>query len=217
MAKKPLATSIYEGPSARQRLRSLWLDPEGLADVIRRGERARAEETDYDAQTYGGNVAYYARVRALRETYCPRSWTPLVLNGLELIQSADKKIGIITRSGDSGVGDKFALKPQPSGKVGGGAAVVVGQNPRLFAAEWFASSKRGERPKFEVWMLLVNYSEAVVKAELSLPTAIDDEKVDDWIERILLPDFDPNDPEGNQSPGDDLGDLSIDVPVTRKK
>lgn len=219
MSLEPVKTILHIGPSAAQKLLDLGLDLNGLMEVIERGERARAEWVNFDPINAGGWDAYRYRVRAVREIYCPRGWKVFRMGGLEMTASADDKVRLITRSGDAGVGIADAT-PQPEGEIGDSTRTVsIGQS-MLFGVEWLGTEKAHlKRPEHETWMLLVHASDTVVRAELSLPSFVDeDAHVSDWLERILLPDFDPNDPNGWREPKDDDEVVeTIDVPVIRKK
>jgi hypothetical protein len=191
-----------------------------MMEVISRGERGRAERTDFDTVTFAGTVAYLYRVRAMREIYCPGGWSPWLVNGLEAIRSSDKTIGVVTRGGDATVGFPESRLPQPKGEVGDGASVALGQMS-LFEATWFKSVGLAEGSNCGLWMLLVNAFSGVIRAELSLATEIDESgRVSDWLERIILPAFDPDDPEGwmrgDTNDSENSSEI-IDVPVIRKK
>lgn len=213
---EPPQIIVHEGWSAAARLGTLGLDLDGMVEIVRIGERARAEATANDPLTAGGFDAYRYRVRGLRDRYGATGWTVARPNGVELAVSPNGTWSILTRAGDAGVGIRGG-DPQPKGEIGGGtAALVDGGSPLLFAPEWL-QAQHIARPEHETWMFLVYSSAFVVRAELSLGTETDTGRVSRWFERIILPDLDPNDLTTRRVEFKDSDELAPDVPVIRKR
>ena len=212
---EPAEMLIHEGFAAAARLGTLGLDLELIMDVIRRGEVARAEATDYDPVTAGGTDAYRYRVRGLREAYCPKGWEVARPFGLELIVAPDGARSILTRGGDHNVGLAKA-NPQPKGEIGTGTSAALEGTPLLFDPRW-VQVQGATRPEHETWMLLVYASATSIRSELSLGTEIEDGRVARWFERIILPELDPNDLTPKRYDAPDAGEDAFDISVTRKK
>ncbi|MFZ5862311.1 MAG: hypothetical protein ACOYXR_05675 [Nitrospirota bacterium] len=209
-------TVIHEGFAAEARLGTLGLELEQLLRVVTAGEFARADATFYDPITAAGTNAYQARVRTLREVFCPHGWELARRNGLELIVAASGSHSIITRGGDAAVGLKDAI-PQPKGEIGDGAAALLNGTLPLFETKWL-QSQGATRPQHEIWMLLVHASPTTVRSELSLGSEISDKSVSFWFERIILPELDPNNLTGRRrDQSDETRSDALDVPVIRKK
>jgi hypothetical protein len=212
MKQAPVETAISKGINARVRLRQLGLTHDGIVEVIRRGERARAEATAFDPITAPGQNAYQVRVRAMREIFVPMGFQLRRVNGLEMISSQDGTFSMITRAGDAGVGNEFA-DPQPKGDVGDGAALTVGSSGALlFDPKWFGPVK-AERPIAQTWMLLVYAEGEIVRAELSLPISIAAKSVSGWFDRVII-DIDALGGGEDESSGS--GEDDVEVSVVRK-
>jgi hypothetical protein len=213
---EPAETMVYEGFSARARLGIMGISLDDMIEVVRRGEVARAQFTAFDPLNAGGIDAYRFRVRGLREIHHPLGWKVSRLNGLELLESPDGQISILTRAGTSDVGNpsKWA-DPQPAGEIGGGTRAVLEQTS-LFDLEWLLP--RGVKPPGrQTWMLLVFESPTVIRSELSWGAEAVDGRIPFWFERVILPDLDPNDLTPKQYPTEEPDAGAIDVPVVRKK
>ena len=211
-------TVVYEGIAAEQRLKQLGLDAEGFALSVEKGEYARAEATDNDPLGAAGYDAYRYRIRALREYFCPRGWHKHVEDGLEMIVADEGARAVITRAGDSGVGDSKAF-PQPQRAVGESTESAVNTGKLAFDPSWFNKPTEATKKEMDVYMLLVHRSGDIVKSELSLPTKVDERgRVEGWEERIILSVLDLNsEPEKGTVPNQPTPSETIDVPVIRKK
>lgn len=212
--QKPLEIIVHEGWSAAARLGTLGLDLDTVLEVVRIGERVRAEATDNDPLTAASVDAYRYRVRALRDSY--PQWTVDRPQNVELTVSPDGTRSILTRAGDAGVGIRDA-DPQPKKELGRGTSALVGSELLLFGPEWL-QAQHVTRPEHETWMLLVYASPTVIRAELSLGIETDDAgRVSRWFERIILPELDPNDLSPRPSRMEETDAFAPDVPVTRKR
>lgn len=223
---EPAEVIIREGFETKARLGTFGLDLEVIMDVIRQGEIARAQFTDYDPLTAGGYDAYRYRVRALREAYCPKGWLLARPCGVELIVSPDKERSIMTKGGNHGVGIRTA-NPQPN-EIGAGTTAACEGTLLLFDPRWVQVQGR-ERPTHETWMLLVYSRPApgpdappgappgVIRAELSFGTEIENNRVARWFERLILPELDPNDLAPKRYDNLEPDESAFDVPVLRKK
>jgi hypothetical protein len=207
-------TVVYsEIEEVRRRLKELGLTLEGLQEVVRQGEYARAEATDHDPVTAEGGDAYRYRVRALRDTFCPVGWTKHVEGGLEMIRTSDGSRAVITRGGNADVGVK-GTHPQPNRALGGSTKKAVGGGTLMLDPNWFNRGS-SSRPSRELFMLLVHRRGDVAQSELSLPSEVDDGQVATWLERVLLPNLNLGGDEAIGRPP--LHVDPIDVPLRRKQ
>jgi hypothetical protein len=219
MSNQPVKTIIVRGLSVQARLTALGLDLRSLDRAIRAGELARDNATDHDPKVAAGWDAYRMRVRTLRDELVPRGWKKATQFGVELVCSPDGSCTVITRGGDSGVGDDKMFSqpdPQPKRKLGDGARGAITASLAL-NPDWLNVEAEDQTRTSDMWMLLVHRDKDCVRAELSLPTGVTaDGDVLGWRERIILPEIDlSNEPVGGR-PVEELNDAD-DVRVTRKR
>lgn len=223
---KLLRTRIREGDDADRRLAELGLTGGDLAEIVRRGEYARATATALDPITTDGSLAYIHRVRAKREILGPRGWEIDRSFGLEATRSPCGRWSIITRAGDHGVGVRDA-HPQPKRPPGDRTTRAInGNGTGLLDPDWMnrqraeneeADENGDEDVPINTWMLLV-YPDVSdrIRFELSLPMARTGQRERySWLERILLPALELGDPVDSKREPEEPEE--IDVPVTRKR
>lgn len=208
-------TIVSDAILVEQRLINLGLDLPGLTEVVLRGEQARALCVPNDPLISPGFDAWRYRVRALRDIYIPRGWDKANIGGLELLHSVDRRMRVITRAGDQGVGIVDAF-PQPKREiVGPTTAAVIDENATLFLdPNWMNVCANDTDCSYRTWMLLVYSESLLARAELSLPSAVKDGRVQGWEERIILGDLNLAEPLVD-SGATDLP-VVVDVPVIRK-
>ncbi|WP_438036371.1 hypothetical protein [Sorangium sp. So ce204] len=210
------ATRVFDGPDAARQLAELGLSADVLRDVILQGEYARVEATENDPLTAEGYDAYRYRVRGFRDAYCSKGWTIDRQRSLEMTRSPCGRRVVITRGGKNGVGLKGTF-PQPRRSVGERTKDAVDGHNLLLDPNWFNSTTRKPADSEEIWMLLVERTGDSVRAELSLPLAIDkDGQVAGWLVRILLPAIDMLDPDAARATTPDVVEV-IDPPLVRRR
>lgn len=193
-----------------------------LHEVVEEGEVARGQATSNDAASAPGMYAYYGRVRALRDRVLP-AWSKKCEHGSELAITPDKKHAVLFASGDENTGDK---NEKPKTKCPKGIQMVaIAQANRdqlsLFAEDGTGTGEQEEtssvsEPKTRTtWVCLVARFEDRVTVELSTPVLLDDEGyVEEWGERLILPDINLNDlPTGRRTRTPEEGP-DFDVEVT---
>jgi hypothetical protein len=217
-------TVVWEGADAAVGLSELGLDVAGLTEVVLQGEYARVEATAHDPLGAAGMDAYRYRVRGLRDRYCPQRWSIARDRGLELIVSPCGRHALVTRGGDAGVGLRDAF-PQPSGRIGETTRDAVDMNATLlFDPSWMnrpaANIQASACGEYETRILLVHRSRDIVRAEVSLPTGIEETEdgtnVLGWILRIILPAVDLTD-DRYRKPDPSTEIASIEPKITRRQ
>ncbi len=202
-------------------LSQLNLSIEILRDAILAGETARDMCTANDPLNAAGFDAWARSIRSLRERLITLGWTRSDDGGLPVVISPSRSLAVTVATGDEGTG-KPELLPKTKYAKGGATVAVVTRNRTQ--RDFFESDEEEVRvpnPTSETWFLLRNRVDEIVLAELSLPAAIgNDGRVEDWIERIILPPI-SLDPKGGilQQPSSDSGGdrgEAIDVPVRRR-
>ena len=206
---------LSDSSDVEQRLIELGLDLPGLLEVILRGEQARAQCVPNDPQISPGFDAWRYRVRALRDIYLPRGWDKANVGGLEILYSVERRIRIITRAGDQGVGIIDAF-PQPKRElVGPLTAAVIDENATLYLdPDWMNVAANDVDGSYQTWMLLVYAESQLVRAELSLPSAVKEGRVQGWKERLLLGEMNVAEPPVGSESSDSA--VVVDVPVFQK-
>ncbi len=207
-----------EPEQVRVQLAELGLTPELLLETIAEGEAARASATPLDPLNAGGQLAYIARIRALRSRLLPLGWTKEDPSGCSVTVSPDGRRQIMIATGDDATG----LDAVPSTQYRKGIVMkrAVTNNQQL--GFWPESNvpEPGQTPARETWILLVRRElgedSVEARAELSLPAKMEKNHPTEWQKRIVLPvlplDSGPpmNTPQGAFDDGDD-----IEVPITR--
>jgi hypothetical protein len=167
-----------------------------LVEAALLGEQARRNCTMNDAVTAPGMMAYYARVRGLRDQLCPKGWKGKCDRGSEKVISPDKQHAIVVSSGDENTGNPHAdVDPKtkcPKGTLMEEAAERNEEQLSLFADPNVGStdavlSEIEETPAAFTWVFLVSIKKDLLMMELSLPVKLGtDGRVDEWSERIVL-------------------------------
>lgn len=200
-------------------LSGLGLSVDVLRDAILAGETARDMCTANDPSNAAGFDAWARTVRNLRERLISSEWTRSEVGGLPTVVSPSGSLAMAVATGDEGTGKsngsprtKYAKGPATV------AAVLRNRTQREF---WESDAEEATvpNPTAQTWFLLRNRIDETVYAELSLPAAIgDDGRVEEWIERIILPPISLDPRGGLLQPPDAGGDRgeAIDVPVRRR-
>jgi hypothetical protein len=169
-------------------LAALGLRLEILRDAILAGETARDACTANDPINAPGFDAWAKAVRMLREQLIASGWTRAEEDGLPLIVSPSGSLAVAVATGDDGTG-----KPDhaPKTKYARGPATIAIVERNRTQADFWESDKEEvvvPSPTRQTWFLLRQRVNDTVFSELSLPAAIGtDGRVEEWIERIILP------------------------------
>lgn len=181
-----------EAVSVAQRLESLGLEEEVIADVVRRGYVAFASCTANDPPLFPGFSAWAAMVRGLREYLLPRSWERSDENNYSLVLNPTGAIAIAVATGDDATGRSEAAPSTKSSKGPSTVEAVTTNQQQLALPFEFPPISAPARPTNTedqriTWILLVHRAQTEVRFELSLPTSMSiDGKVSGWLERIIL-------------------------------
>lgn len=140
-------------------------------------------------------MAYFERVRVLRDQLLLRGWTKMCLGGSELVVSPDKLHSIVVSSGDENTGSEIN-DPQTKWPKGVRIQEATFRNSIQFdmldqlgleATPIETKTLKEGAAKF-AWILLVNSDNKKLKIELSLPVGeLVDGRPSSWAERIILP------------------------------
>ena len=205
-----LYVEVFE---VERRVSQLGLTIDVLLDAIRAGFLGRSTCTELDPPTYPGQTMWAHTVRRLRQRTAPIGWKPDNAGNYCVALSADETIAIAVATGDGNTGRPDA-DPSTNSPKGPRTADAVATNQLLLDLRFpgeDSSNSVTEDAQRETWLLLVHLDRSEVRAELSLPSGLDEqERVTGWSERIILPSID-FDPERVDVPLDNGPDIDIEV------
>ena len=209
---KPAADLYVEVFDVKGRLKALGLTVDILLDAVRAGFTGRSTCSELDPLMYPGQTMWAHTVRRLRQGTAPIGWKPDNASNY-CVALSPEGIAIAVATGDVNTGRPDAI-PSTSSPKGPCTleAVALNQLPLDLRLPGEATpSQPAEFTQRQTWLLLIHLDHSEVRAELSLPSSLDEQdRVTGWQERIILPsvDFDPNQ---IQLHPDDSGDIDIDV------
>ena len=183
---------VYTGISARIKLRDLTVPMELLIEAAQQGfvERQNAEPP-FDPVTAPGTDAWRYPVRALRKGLTGLGWRIDNPQNLPLVISDVRKINITVSSGDEFTGIEGHRLPRSRNSKGALIKEAIARNtrqldmfPKLLPE---AVRKFAQTLKYPTWVFLLFVTDDEIRAELSLPSSMDDsDYVVGWAERILI-------------------------------
>lgn len=184
-----LSARIYtEDHEIDARLVSFNVTRQELIEVVRGVVAARADSVENDPVTAEGLLAYIYGTRFLRSLFRTKGWHLHRENNIESVSHPDREQRIIYQSVDLAASRQ---NPQAvSGKGTGSDKIIAEAQGTLFPEEEIAKiTKSGRAPKFDlgVWYFCVSVNgDDDIRAELSLPTAVEGGNFKGFIERIYI-------------------------------
>lgn len=173
-------------------INTLGLKNEWLQEIGKRALAAYNQTTANDAASAAGSYAYFAAVRGTRDILRPQGWEPDVRHNLELTENSESNISIIVSSGDKYTGIESGT-PKTKNTKGNQTHKIVSFNAnqyRLPTMEYKVKNISLQK----TWILLyhVDMKRKEMRIELSLPIKIDidDLRVSEWHQRIIVPSID---------------------------
>ena len=173
-------------------LEELDLRPELLRECGMKALAAYNQTTLHDAASAGGQYAYLAAVRSVRDGLCPIGWEPHVRHNLEMTVNPETNISILVSSGNKDTGKKNG-SPKTKNPKGNQTKKIVSFNYRQLRLP-----TKGYKVKnisiSNIWLLLyhIDIKMSQMRLELSLPVEMDLEEVHvtGWHKRIIIPHID---------------------------
>lgn len=223
------ATSVVVEPlDVRTELQALGLTMDVLDTARDAWDRAAASATAFEPVTAPGTKGWIAGIGALRETLSVapfREWAAANRRNLPLVINRKRNIAITATSGDQYTGwidpqGRIPTTKNPKGLVLAEAIVRNGQQLALLG-DAYMRRPDGKPHKVNdapiTFLLLVFITDVDTKAELSLPSKIEDGEIVAWDKRIILPVIQRDRPltHGIDDADDSVDDV-IDVPVKRR-
>lgn len=184
-----MATVVRVEQEARQRFVELELDPEVLRRAVEASEMAADTCTAHDPPGFRGYTRWGVCTREVRMGLTPLGWTRRNRQNLPLTVSPDGTWAIAVATGDAGTGlpDATPHTKHPRGKV---TRAVILENLgqlSLFDLAGNLHPDPGAESPILTWMLLYYRDHDIIRCELSLPSAWDDDgRPAAWAERLIL-------------------------------
>jgi len=195
------------------RLSELGLTVALLHEAIEFGEIHRNSCTPNDPPTTGGYLFWARATRGLRELLAPE-WTRSEEGHLSTVVNYDGTVAIAVSSGDefTGIADLSSNTRYPKGP-----ATVAAVEQNAVQLSLFDTGRKADKRVVSsermTWFLLVFKGSAEIRSELSLAGEISfDNRVEKWVERIILPPIglDP-DTESVDIPDDGGNDFDVEI------
>lgn len=201
-------------------LDSLGIEQTVLMDAVRLGVVRASDITSFHPTTARGFVQWSETVASLRQDLDGRGWKISNPKNSPRVTSPDGQTSIMVIGGNENTGVSLDLTPQVARRRGPSTQSAVESNDPI-NDRGLRGGIQGvldivlEMPRTwqqpQNWVLLYHWSskDPVIRAELSLPTAIDEGMITSWGPRILLPtqgmeDFDFDIVPQPVSPQDDV-------------
>jgi len=213
-----VASVVHQQQAAVDRLGAIGLTADIIRDAVMAGELARSSCTRNDPPALAGLLGWGRTTRGLRERTIPLGWKRSEAGQLSTVVHPSGGVAIAVATGDEGTGVAEGT-PRTKYPKGPATAAAVERNQvqlGLFEQEVDAveDDEADAQPNVVTWLLLIARNGREVTFELSLPGRIgDDDRVEDWEERILF-DAIPREPTPNLDKAGKA--IDIDVPVQRR-
>lgn len=221
-----IPTSIAPDDDRDDLLRRLQVTVAQLQEAIRVGYLAKSTATAAEPAAAGPSYVYFKGTAQLRYTLAPEGWTFDSIRNFERTLRGDGRVAIALSSGDNATGLAEAI-PQTKNPKGPMMRRAVEANHQYVMFEpgtlqpvnyddELKAAPVDDATDVETWLLLHSQDPdtLVIRAELSLPTEMDDSQITSWKHRILLPpiSLEPTLEFGEDHDEDDQDDtLDVDV------
>lgn len=219
-----LAVLHKEPSERRRRLAELGLSEEILRESLQRGFAEWAGCTLNHPPSFPGLLAWGETVRALRDLLTPFGWQRSNEGNLPFTINQQQTIALAVATGDEMTGnpDETPCTKSSKGPRTAGAVAANRRQLSLFPITVLPEDLariRGNGGRM-TWLLLFHRDETgrELRCELSRPTSMsENERVDGWIERILLGSIPFDGDEVRVPSNEDLpGNPAIDVEIRRR-
>lgn len=194
------------------RLAALGLSAAILREAIVDGELARLACTANMPPGFRGVAAWAHTVTALRDRLIPLGWEKSDAGNYPVIIAPTRlfSIGVATGNEFTGI-EHFTPKTKfPKGPTT--IRRVESNQFDLFGEPVAIDEVVSTDPDHLTWLLLIARSFDGVRGELSLPSGVgQDDRVDQWEERIIFPITDPGEPHGGVRLPDPGPEFDVDV------
>lgn len=169
------------------RLRAFGATRLELIEVVRAVVGARADTVDDDPVTAEGQFAYIYGTRHLRALFKTKKWIRFSERNIESVRHPDRMLKLVYQSVDQAATDHHS--PRAISSKGSGTDHVIDEaQGNLFSREQLEGPAIINLQPINtgVWFFCVSVDRDDVRAELSLPSAIENGNFRDFIERIFI-------------------------------
>ena len=202
------------------RLAEFGITREEALRIVRAVVVAHNDAVGFDPLTAAGLFRYIYGTRAVRETFCtpPRGWSVYRVRGIESAYDPTNGRKIIYQSVDRAAVEGY--EPKAISDKGKAAAQEIADStgylfPEMERERRAAEDDARRYQDAAAWHFCVSIDGDDVRAELSLPRAVDDKNFAGFIERIFI--LEEGDWGGDMILEDDEGPAEIEEPIVTKK
>jgi hypothetical protein len=183
-----LTTRLYREPrEIDARLVPFGVTRPELLKIVAGVVAARADRVENDPATAEGQFAYIFGTRFLRSLFRMKGYLLYRQDNIEGVEHAERDLKIIYQNVD--LAASWLHNPRAlSAKGSGSDRVIDSAQGSLFTPEELASAQAVKFDPIDtgVWYFCVSVDGDDVRAELSLPTRIENGNFADFIERIFI-------------------------------
>lgn len=158
--------------------------------IVRAVVTAHNDAVDFDPTTAAGQFRYIYGTRAVRELWCSKGWEVDRERGIESVYNSEQGTKIVYQSVDRACDD--IIFPQAVSGKGDASRRLVERSttgylfPEMEKDEERALTDGNLRNNATTWYFCVSVEGDEVRAELSLPFAIEGDNFSGFIERIYI-------------------------------
>lgn len=175
--------ALVDPVQVSNRLEQLGVSKDDLLQVVQAAVGARGNATPFHPKFTPGMFAYIEGTYRLRSELASKGWVPYVSrDNIESVFNEDTSIKIIYQNAD--LAGHPVADPISTSKKGVGSARVVAMGQGELFPE--LSAELPAEMLAEVWYLFVQAEGLDVRAELSCPISIKDDRFQGFRERIVL-------------------------------
>lgn len=195
-------------------LRSMGLARRDLLKVVRACVAAYGEVTPFDPPSASGYEPYRIGTRVAREVFVPggEGWEQDDTSNFSTIRHDVRRLKIAVMNTDDVTGEEDA-SPRNRSRKGILHARALGTRTGWLPG--LPKPEPDEEIEHETWYLCLYIRDDVVRAELSLPKAIENSYIVAWDKRIIL--VGPDDWNEEDFGTDDLDEVDEFEPEVRRK
>lgn len=211
---------IKEEIDVDARLAEFGVSRDDLLRIVRAVVTAHNDAVPFDPITASGLFRYIYGTRATREVFCgaPLAWRVCRVRGIESAYDPANGRKVIYQSVDRAADEDY--EPQAISDKGKAAAQEIADSTGYLFPEMERERRAAEddAKRYQdsaAWHFCVSIEGEDVRAELSLPRAVDDKNFAGFIERIFV--LNGGDWGGSVILEDDEGAADVEEPIVTKK
>ncbi len=186
--------NVVQKLSPPRSLEDFDLDEGAISKIVKHAHSERERLSEHAPSNARGSTFYYWVVSGIREQLLTLGggWAKNSMNGLEVIDHAEKHVRIAYVSAEGTSGED--MKSSPRGPMSVAAAEKNGQL-RLLSTKYFDQTHTRKvhagalNPDFETWFIAIERDDGVYRVVLALPTDTEGGRFMKWEQRIRIADI----------------------------